>query len=98
MIRGEPLTRVGLARPHVDFLVAENQRRPFCLARARIEYPDLHAEYLAIPLAGARHVGDIDDDVIERIDLDRHGLSLGSLELSFGRRPGACVALAALRF
>ena len=70
MVRGKPLDLVGVARPHIDFLVAEHQRCSGGLARARIEYPDLHAEDLAVPFGGTRHVGDIDDEMIERVDLD----------------------------
>jgi hypothetical protein len=72
VIRREPFDLVGIARPHVDLLVAEQQRGPRRLARARIEYLDLHAEDPAVPLGGTRHVGDIDHEMIERIDLDGH--------------------------
>src|SRR5258708_27341414 len=44
MIRREPLDLVGIAWPHIDLLMAEHQRRPWRLARTRIENPDLHAE------------------------------------------------------
>src|SRR5687768_1558757 len=37
VIRGEPLDLVSAARPHIDLLVAERQRCPRGLARARIE-------------------------------------------------------------
>src|SRR4030088_1533553 len=62
MIRGEPLDLVGIARPHVDFLVAEDQRCPGGLAGARIEHGDLHAEDPLVPLRRARHVGHIDHE------------------------------------
>jgi hypothetical protein len=37
------------------------------------------------------HVGDVDDDMIERVDFDSHALS-------FRRGPGACALLAASDF
>ena len=80
-----------IARPHIDFLIAEDQRRPGRLAWARIEHPDLDAEDFLVPLRGARHVGDIDDDMIERVHFDSHGLS-------FCRGPSACAALAVSDF
>src|SRR5579872_3599846 len=73
MIGGEPLDLVGDARPHIDLLNTEHQRRPDRLAMAGIEHSHLHPEHLLIPIDGARHVGDIDHDMIERVDLDRHG-------------------------
>src|SRR6266566_2059007 len=91
MVRGEPLDLVGTKRSHIDFLVAEDQRGPRRLAGTRIEYPDLHAEDFPIPLGGARHVGDIDDEMIERVNLDRHALS-------FRRGRGADARLAASDF
>src|SRR6266702_327014 len=76
MIRREPFDLVGIARPHVDLLVAEQQRCPRRLVRARIEHLDLHAENPAVPLGGTRHVGDIDHEMIECIHLDGHAQSL----------------------
>src|SRR5215207_3093130 len=75
MVGGEPLDLVGAARPHIDFLVAEHQRGPRRLARAGIEHLDLHAENLPVPLGGTRHVGHIDDEMVERVNPDRHALS-----------------------
>src|ERR1700733_540313 len=94
MVRREPLGLVGVAWPHIDFLVAENQRRPGRVAVAGIEQPDLHAEYLPIPLGGTRDIGDIDHQMIERVDLDRHGLSLRrgvDAGVAHGRRRGLLV-------
>src|SRR6266436_4179932 len=79
---------VGIAWPHIDLLMAEHQRRPWRFARARIEHPDLHAEDFLVPLRGMGHVGDVDDDMIERVDLDSHALS-------FRRGSGAGTLLAA---
>jgi hypothetical protein len=31
-----------------------------------------------VPLRGARHIGDVDHEMIEGMDFDRHGLSLCS--------------------
>src|SRR5450631_2780542 len=75
MVGSEPLDLVGVARPHIDLLVAEGQRGPGRTAVARIEHLDLHVEYLPIPLGGTCDVRDIDHQMIERVDLDRHGLS-----------------------
>src|SRR5882762_8413450 len=75
MIGGEPFHLVGIARPHIDLLVAEHQRGARRPARARIEYLDLHSQHLAIPLRGAGDVGDIDDAVIEGVYLNGYGLS-----------------------
>jgi len=77
VVGGEPLDLVGVARPHVDFLVAEDQRGPRRLALARIEHPDLHAEDLCVPFGGTRDIGDVDHEMIEGVDFDGHGLSLG---------------------
>src|SRR6202022_3242609 len=77
MVRGEPLDLVGVARPYIDFLVAEDQRCPGRLALARVEHLDLHAEDFSVPFGGARHVRDIDHEMIERVDFERHGLSFG---------------------
>src|SRR5450631_2100949 len=91
MIRSEPLDLVRIPRPHIDLLIAEHQRRPWRFARARIEHPDLHAEDFLVPLRGIGHVGDVDDDMIERVDLDSHALS-------FWRGPAAGALLAASGF
>src|ERR1700687_1274604 len=77
MVGGEPLDLVGVARPHINLLVAEDKRCPRRLAGAGIEYGDLHAEDLLVPLRGARHIGDVDHEMIEGMDFDRHGLSFG---------------------
>src|SRR6201992_1004275 len=74
VIRGEPLHLVGAARPDVDLLIAEQERGSRRLARAGVEHLDLHAEDLAVPLGGSRDVGDIDHEMVERVDFDRHGL------------------------
>src|ERR1700722_5982512 len=84
MVGGEPFDLVGVARPHVDLLVAEHQRRPRRLAGAGIEHPDLHAEDFLVPLRRARHVGNIDHEMIDRAYLDSHELILWS------RFAGAC--------
>ena len=47
------------------------------LSVARIEHFDVHAEDFSIPFRGTRHVGDVDHEMIERMDFDRHGLSFG---------------------
>src|SRR4051794_18668271 len=75
VVGGEPFDLVGVARPHIDLLAAEYQRGARRPATARIEYCYLHAEYLAIPRRRTRDVRDIDDEVIEGMDLDGHGLS-----------------------
>src|SRR4051794_37112012 len=75
VVGGEPLDLVGAARPHVDLLIAEHQRGSRCLARTGIEYADLHAEDGAIPFGGARHVGDVDHEMVEGVHLDGHDLS-----------------------
>src|SRR5882724_5670689 len=92
MVGREPLRLVGIKWPHIDLLVAEDQRGPGCLAFARIEHPDLHAEDCSIPLRRARHVRNIDHQVIERVDLESHGLSSSS------RLKRASAALAAFGF
>jgi hypothetical protein len=45
---------------------------------ARIEYSDLHAEDLSVPFRCPRDIGDIDHDMIERVDPELHGLSSSS--------------------
>src|SRR5580704_10053429 len=75
MVSREPLDLAGVARPDIDFLVAEHQRCAGCPAGTGVEHPDLHAEDFSVPFGRARHVGDIDDEMIERVDLDRHVLS-----------------------
>src|ERR1700683_2906313 len=76
MIGREPLDLAGVARPHIDFLVAEHQGGAGSPAGPRVEHLDLHAEDFSVPLGRARHVSDIDDEMVERMDLDRHVLSL----------------------
>jgi hypothetical protein len=66
MVRGEPLDLIGISWPHVDFLVAKDQRRPRRLAVAWIEHLYLHAKYLVVPLGGTRDIADIDNEMIER--------------------------------
>src|SRR5450759_2321364 len=78
MVGGEPLDLVGAARPHVDLPVAEHQRRARRFARAGIEHLDLHAEDFLVPLGGTRHIADIDHEMIELGNLDRHELILWS--------------------
>ena len=75
MVGGEPVDLVAIDRPHVDLLVAEVQRGPRYPAPAGIEHPDLHAEDFCVPLRRARHISDVDDEMVEGIDLDRHELS-----------------------
>src|SRR5205807_9907022 len=75
MIGGEPLDLVGALGPHVDLLAAEHERGARRLALARIEHLHLHAEDCPVPFGRARDVGDIDHEMIERMDLDRHALS-----------------------
>ena len=72
MVRGEPLGLVGIARPDVDLLVTELKRSPRRFAAAGLEQLDFHAKYLAIPLRGARDIGDVDHEMIEAFNLDRH--------------------------
>src|SRR5207248_2036946 len=54
---------------------------------------DLHAEDPAVPLGGTRHVGNIDHEMIERIHLDGHALSLcsGRERLCRTGRIGVCL-------
>jgi hypothetical protein len=78
MVGRKPVDLVGVARPHIDLLVAEHKRGPRYPALARIEHLDLHAEDFLIPLNRARHVGDIDHEMIDRVHFDRHELILWS--------------------
>src|SRR5947207_15978765 len=93
MVRSQPFDLVGIARPHIDFLIAEHQRGPFRFAVAGIEYLDLHAENLSVPLRCPRDIGDIDHDMIESADLYLHGLSSSSRVYAYFSRwsPGAMI-------
>src|SRR3954463_4831509 len=75
VVRGEPLHLVGIARPDVDLLVTELQRSPRRFAAAGVEHLDFHAENLAVPRGGHCDVRDVDHEMIEGFDLDRHALS-----------------------
>src|SRR3954469_6844717 len=79
VVRGEPLHLVGIARPDVDLLVTELQRSPRRFAAAGLEHLDFHAENLAVPLGGHCDVRDVDHEMIESFDLDRHVLSFHAL-------------------
>src|SRR6516225_9938333 len=75
MVGREPFDLVGVLGADVDLLVAEYQRGARRLSAAGVEYPDLHAEDSCVPLRGARDIADIDHEMIDRIDPERHGLS-----------------------
>jgi hypothetical protein len=72
MVRGEPLHLVGIALSDVDPLVTEFKESPRRLAAAGIEHLDIHAENLAVPRSTCRDVADIDDEMIQGMNLDRH--------------------------
>src|SRR5215831_3876619 len=74
MVGGEPLDLIGILGPHIDLLIAEHQRRAR-LALAWIEHLHLHAEYRPVPFGGPRDVGDVDHEVIESMNFDRHSSS-----------------------
>src|SRR4051812_4076937 len=75
VVRGEPFHLVGIARPDVDLLVTELKGSPRRFAAAGVEHLDFHAQDLAIPLGGNSDLGDVDHEMIESFDLDRHALS-----------------------
>jgi hypothetical protein len=48
---------------------------PRRFAATGVEHLDFHAENLAVPLRCHRDIGDVDHEMIEGVNLDRHALS-----------------------
>jgi len=72
---GEPGHGVGVARAQVDLLAAKAQGH--APAGARVEVLALQAQRALVPGGAGLHVGHVQHDVVEAVDLQGHGSGCG---------------------